>query len=469
MTDDFWSTRTVLAHIRDLARARMVGPYAVLAYAIADALSTVPPYIKTPPIVGGPGSLNMCIAIVGASGAGKGTAAAAARDGVVCSYPVGPIPRVPIGSGEGIARTYRPAGTSTDPDSPNHVTSAIFTAEEIDTWAAIASRSGSTLSAEVRKMYSGEQLGFGNAGKDTRNIVQAHSYRALTVVGVQPDRSGPILTAADGGLPQRFWWVPASDPDAPDESPQDPDQHLVGSAEWHSEVSSGNLPSGILEIPEAARSTIIHARRAVLREESGADPLAAHALLTRLKVAAGLMALDGHGAISDADWTLAGHLMEISDQTRQRCQRALAETSRRTNTARALATAERDEIVSDRKLQRARGAILRRLGVHRQQTKNQLRMGLKADVRDYLDPAISDLLDTGQIIVSAGKFSLPEGHMSQGHVPRKSRSTSNDAVCPSGTYVPSPRDLADRRRSRQRQRTRGANRIAQQTDDEASA
>lgn len=468
MTDDFWSTRPVLAHIRDLARARMVGPYAVLAYAIADAVSTVPPYIKTPPIVGGPGSLNMCIAIVGASGAGKGTAAAAARDGVVCSYPVGPIPRVPIGSGEGIARTYRPAGTGPD-DGPNHVTSAIFTAEEIDTWAAIASRSGSTLSAEVRKMYSGEQLGFGNAGKDTRNIVQAHSYRALTVVGVQPDRSGPILTAADGGLPQRFWWVPASDPDAPDESPQDPDQHLVGSAEWHSEVSSGNLPSGILEIPEAARSTIIHARRAVLREEPGADPLAAHALLTRLKVAAGLMALDGRGAISDDDWTLAGHLMEISDQTRQRCQRALAETSRRANTARALATAERDEIVSDRKLQRARTTVLRKIDARGQLTKNQLRMAMKADIRDYLDTAISDLLDAREITVSPGTSGTRKVHMYHRYMDGKQQSSCDDASCTESTYVPTPLELARGRPARQRQRTRGANRTTQQTNDEASA
>lgn len=466
MTEEFWTSRPVLQHIRTLAQARMVGPKAVLAYALAEALATIPTYITLPPTVGGRGSLNACMAIVGPSGAGKGTAAVAARDGVVCDYPVGPVARVPLGTGEGIARTYRPVGTK--PDDPSPTNSAIFTGEEIDTWAAIASRSGSTLSAEVRKMYSGEQLGFGNAGRDTRVIVPAHSYRAVVIVGVQPERSGPILDAADGGLTQRFFWVPASDPDAPEVPPEAPEPFLVPSAEWHSEVSSGNMPDGVLPIPDVATEAIVRARRAVLREEPDADPLAAHALLTRLKVAAGLMALNGNCAISEDDWTLAGHLMEISDHTRQRCQRALAETSRRANTARALATAEREEIASERKLQRTRGAILRRLGVHQQQTKNQLRMGLKADVRDYLDPAISDLLDTGKIIVSAGKFSLPEGHMSQGHVPPKPPLTSNDAVCPSGTYVPSPADMARQRRVRERQRTRGKHRTAQQTN-EASA
>ena len=79
-------------------------------------------------------------------------------------------------------------------------TSAIFTAEEVDTWSAIASRTGSTLSAEVRKLYSGEQLGFGNAGKDTRVIVKPHSYRAIVVVGVQPERSGT-------NHHRRGWWA----------------------------------------------------------------------------------------------------------------------------------------------------------------------------------------------------------------------------------------------------------------------
>lgn len=461
---DLWASRPVLQHIQTLARARMVGPYAVLAYAVAEAVATIPPYITLEPVIGGRGSLNMCIAITGRSGAGKGTAAAAARDGVICSYPVGPVARVPIGSGEGIARTYRPQGTPAE--GPNQVTAAIFSAEEIDTWAAIASRSGSTLSAEVRKMFSGEQLGFGNAGKDTRNVVEAHTYRALVVVGVQPEQSGPILDAADGGLPQRFWWVPASDPDAPDDPPPAPQPYLVPSAEWHLEVSSGNLPNGHLEIPDEARTVIVRARQAVLREEPDADPLAAHALLTRLKIAAGLMALDGRAWITVEDWHLAGELMEVSDSTRDRCRRALTDRSRRANTARALATVERDEIISERKAQRARDTILRKIDARGQQSKNQLRMAMKADLRDYLETALSDLTEQGQIDVSPVDCNGRTVHMYHRYIHQKPTSNSDDDPCTESTYVPLPSAMPSRRTGRQksdRRRTRGKFRANQQT------
>lgn len=467
MIENFWESRDVLRHVRDVARSRMVGPYAVLAYSVAEALACVPPYIALPPIVGGAGSLNMCVGVVGGSGAGKGTAAAATRDGLACSYPYGPVARVPLGSGEGMPRTYRPAGTP--PEAENPVTAAIFTAEEIDTWAALATRTGSTISAEVRKMYSGEQLGFGNAGKDTRNIVKAHSYRGVVIVGVQPERSGPILDAADGGLPQRFWWVPASDPDAPDAAPESPGQFLVTSPKWHEEVSSGKLPDGHLAIPDSAREVIIAARLAVLREESNADPLAGHALQTRLKIAAGLMALDGRSAVDETDWTLAGHLMDVSDQTRLRCQRALAETSRRVNTARALATAERDEIVSDRKLQRARTTVLRKIDARGQLTKNQLRMAMKADIRDYLDTAISDLLDAQEITVSPGTSGTHKVHVYHRYIHEKLALNSDDGACTESTYVPTPLEIARNRRPTGRKRTRGANRLTQQTSGEATA
>jgi hypothetical protein len=440
-TDAFWSSRPVLQHVLTLARARRVGPWAVLANAVASAVATIPPRVTLPPIVGGRGSLNMCVAVTGPSGAGKGTAAAAAREGF--HYTDAGVLSVPIGTGEGIARTYRPAGTPDDADNP--ITSATFTAEEIDTWAALSGRTGSTLSAEVRKLYSGEQLGFGNAGKDTRNIVAAHTYRASVIVGVQPERSGPLLHAADGGLPQRFWWVPTGDPDAPDEPPDDPKPWQVTRPAWDRHLSAvGGTAHRHQElvVPDAARDRIIRARQAVLREEPGADPLAAHSLLTRLKIAAGLMALDGRTVVNDEDWKLAGYIMDVSDWTRERCRRALDDVHRRTNTARALATAEREEIISDRKLQRCKDGIIRALSgqpADRLTPHNQLRRSLKSDLRDYFDAATTELIAEGRI--TAGR--TPKGI----------------------GYAGPP---VDHMRPRTRQRTRGNNRTAQQTDEHAS-
>ncbi len=292
MTDVFWSARPILGHALNVARARGVGPWALLGAALGRAVATIPPDIVLPGIVGSRMSLNLFVALVGPSGGGKGAAEAAATDAFRFAAD---IDTVPLGSGEGVARTFRPVGTK--PEDPNPVTAAIFTAPEIDTLAAIASRQGSSLSAELRKMYSGEQLGFGNAGKDTRVIVPAGSYRACLSIGVQPLRSQALLAAADRGLPQRFLWLPTSDPDAPDEPPIDPGRWKVSRPSWLRAI-------GIhvdLIVPEVASKAIRTHRLAVLREDPGVDPLDGHSLLTRLKVAAALMALDGRTVISAAD------------------------------------------------------------------------------------------------------------------------------------------------------------------------
>src|SRR5699024_6727136 len=81
---------------------------------------------------------------------------------------------------------------------------------------------GSTLMPQLRQLYSGETIGFSNAGKDTRVTVPRHTYRAGLIVGVQPLKAGALLDDADGGTPQRFIWAPVGDPAAPDTPPVDP-------------------------------------------------------------------------------------------------------------------------------------------------------------------------------------------------------------------------------------------------------
>lgn len=385
MTEAFWAARPALQHVLTLARARGVGPWATLGAVLARAVATVPPEICLPGIVGSRMSLNLFIALVGPSGGGKGAAEATALDGFSLPY----VEIVPLGSGEGINRTFRPVGTK--PDEPNPVTAAIFSAAEIDTVAAVASRQGSTLSSELRKVYSGEQLGFANASKDTRSIVAAGSYRACLTIGVQPLRSHTLLGASDGGLPQRFVWLPTSDPDAPDQPPADPGKWKVSRPSWLRAVGS----TVDLIVPEAASKAIRAHRLAVLREDPHVDPLDGHALLTRLKVASALMALDGRTVVSTEDWSLAGYVMDVSNYTRERCQRALTEQSRSANTARALATADREEIISDRRHQRCKESILRwvaKLTEGNTISRQQLTRNIKSDIRDCFDAAIGELI-----------------------------------------------------------------------------
>jgi len=70
----FWSSRPVLEHILTLARARRVGPWAVLGAAMTHAVASIPAHVAIPAMVGGRMSLNMFVALVGPSGAGKGGA-----------------------------------------------------------------------------------------------------------------------------------------------------------------------------------------------------------------------------------------------------------------------------------------------------------------------------------------------------------------------------------------------------------
>lgn len=429
LTDTFWNSRPALQHVLQSARAAGAGPWSVLGSVAARAIATIPPEIVLPPTIGGRMSLNIFIAHVGPSGGGKGIAEAVANE----TFHFGKdIEEVPLGSGEGVARTFRPVGTK--PDDPNALDTALFTAAEIDTVTALASRAGSTLSAELRKMYSGEKIGFGNAGKDTRVVVAAHTYRACLTVGVQPLRSKALLDAADGGLPQRFVWLPTSDPDAPDDPPAFPGRLNIKPPHWLRPV--GKVFD--LHIPAVAKDAIRGHRLAVLREDPEVNPLDGHALLTRLKMAVGLMALDGRSVVSDEDWTLAGYVMAVSDRTRERCQRVLAEQSQRTNTARALASAERDEIVADRKMQRARETILRKIDARGQLTKNQLRQAMKADIRDHLDPALCELLDAQEIAISPGRRGTNKVHVYHRYTSAKQRSNSDDGTCTKSTRVPGP-------------------------------
>jgi hypothetical protein len=450
----FWQSRPVLEHVLAVARARAVGPWALLGAVLARAIATIPPDIALPGIVGGRMSLNLFVALVGPSGGGKGAAEAVAIDAFRFATS---IETVPLGSGEGIARTFRPVGTK--PEEPNATSAAIFTAPEIDTLMAISSRQGSSLSAELRKMYSGEQLGFGNAGKETRVIVPTGSYRACLLIGVQPLRSHTLLNASDGGLPQRFTWLPTSDPDAPDARLEDPGLWTVSRPSWL-------RPAGVtfeLNVPEAAVNAIRAHRRAVLREDRGVDPLDGHALLTRVKVAVGLMALDGRAVISTADWGLAGFVMDVSNYTRERCQRTLAEQSRKVNTARALATADREEIISERKLQRCKDGIVRatsRLPDGSLIPHNQLRRSLKSDVRDYFDAATGELIDEGRIYAERTPKGI--GYAS----PRVERMSTTSDLRKSGVDA---RSTVDHVNNRNRRRTRGKNRSLQRAPGEASA
>ncbi|MBH0121592.1 hypothetical protein I0Q12_19575 [Rhodococcus sp. CX] len=394
----FWNRREVLAHILEFARARRAGPWAVLAVVLARAVASVEPNVMLPPIIGGPVSLNLFAALVGPSGGGKGAAEGAARNAVRFADHTGTdndAETFTLGSGEGLARTYRPNGNGSDAtneDRSQWRSRALFTVAEVDTLAALGSRTGATLLPELRKLYSGETIGFQNASKVTRCVIPAHEYRACLIVGVQPAKAAPLIHDADGGTPQRFVWLPVDDPDAPDTAPTEPPTLDVKAPKWGSEPVH-------LEVPDVARNSIDAHRLAVLRGEP-VDPLDGHRMLSRLKVAAALSILDGRSIVNAEDWDLAGVIMAKSDRTRAGIEHTLTEHTRRSNRARAEMDGERAVIVDDVKAAgeyaRVRKQVLARLGRRPEGVpRGELGRAIKAELRVHVDDVLDDLVSEG--------------------------------------------------------------------------
>lgn len=380
-----WDARPVLTHIQQFARSRRVAPLAMLGAVLLRAVASVDPKVVLPPTIGGVASLNLFVAFVGTSGLGKGATESAGREAT--NLPL--IPEFPIGSGEGVARTF-----ATNSDGHQEIRSAIFTASEVDGLAALGTRQGATIMAVLRQLYSGEAIGSANAQKHTRLIVDAHTYRAVLSVGVQPERAAPLLSDT-AGTAQRFIWLPVHDPDMPDDRPGAPQQ-------WHVPrrlVSTSHQT--VLTLPTIATAAMETHHIAKMRGDADVDPLDGHALLTRAKVAAAFMILDGrHGAVSEEDWTLAGHIMATSNRTRARVEAACRDVRKRMNKARALETAERDELIADRQLQRARDAVVRWLGRDHdtELSSSDLRRRARSDWRDQVAPAIAELVDEGVVV-----------------------------------------------------------------------
>jgi hypothetical protein len=295
------SARPVLAHIRDYAQARRVGPWAVLGNILVRTVAAVPPRAVLPPLTGGCASLNLFVGIVGNPGDGKGAAERTAEETVDLGY----LTVAGVGSGEGLAHLFMRRERKSG-DLVQHSTAAILSVPEIDTLTALTTgRSGTTLLAELRKAWSGEALGFAYADPDKRLRVEPHTYRLCVVAGIQPGRAGPLLDAADAGAPQRFLWLPATDHQAPDNPPDPPDNRW----EWRQPVQPGSGRS-VLDVPDSARIAVDTHRLDQLRQ-TGDNTLNGHSLLCRLKTSAALALLDSRTKITDEDWMLAGVVMAV--------------------------------------------------------------------------------------------------------------------------------------------------------------
>lgn len=404
---DFWKARPALAHIHDFARARRAGPWAVLGSVLARVVAATPPQVQLPPTIGSYASINLFVGLIGKSGRGKDIARRVAADAIDLGETT--FMTAPLGSGEGLSHMYMrsPGRGSTQPEQYN--TSALVIVGEIDTFSALATRNSTTLPSQLRQAAMGEQLGFFYVDTTKRMLVPEHAYRMALIAGIQPERAGILLNDADGGTPQRFIWLPAGDPQAPDEPPPEPAPLAWVRPNWVlAPRAAGTVVRVEVGLPTVAREAIVAARLANLREQL--DALDSHALLTRTKVATALTILDGRYVVDDEDWSLSGTIMAVSDAHRAACQRAMKTVQEKQNVAQAHSEAERVIIVADRvgedRLRRVVRTLRRRLERVGPETPGRLKNALASQDREFFDTAIEAMINEGNVALRDGRYVL---------------------------------------------------------------
>jgi hypothetical protein len=254
---DFWNARGVLQHIHRFARARRVGPWALFGILLVRTAANIPGNVVLPPVVGGYASLNLFVALVSASGGGKGSAENAASD----AMDLEPVPTYGPGSGEGIAHLFATYNKNTG-KIEQHTPSVILSAAEVNTLAALKSRQASTLLPELRKAWTGEPLGFGYVDNTKRLNLGRHRYRLGLVVGVQPEEASALIDDAGAGTPQRLSWMPADDIEAPDVAPPQPKPwhwHNPWEAGWRAGCSGNKIWKRSKSAKQHAMTSIGHA------------------------------------------------------------------------------------------------------------------------------------------------------------------------------------------------------------------
>jgi hypothetical protein len=401
----FWSQTDELAHVHRFARSRGASPYAVLGCVLRNVIARMEPHVVLPATVGGQVSINLFTVPVGVSGAGKDIANAAGHDAFRFVRTIGNFEvdvqdaaHINPGSGEGLARAF--AGSKdTDP-----VTRAHLQVPDVATLEALAGRKGQTLVSQLLAAWMGQPIGFNNAQKDTTTAIGAHSYRLCLSVGVQPENAGFFLSREKDGFPQRFLWLPTNDRYAP-EPEINPAPVAPMTVELPDLSTDGDIRF-VLVIPTDVADEIRYHRWQVLTGVEDVDPLDSHVKLTQLKTSAAIAILHGATKVTDDSWKIADQLIDVSTQVREGLRAAVADKSRRENTARAHDQADREAIIearlTDDRQQRVAKAITNKLKRVGRAKRIDLRRACDISIRGDFDPVFDMFVDKGFIVCCEG-------------------------------------------------------------------
>jgi hypothetical protein len=335
----------VFRHIRQAAHSRGLRAPMVLQNVMARILLEVPPGWVLPPVVGAKASLNLFFASVGVSSAGKSTSTELAGEllGLVGMEQDRQI--LPVGTGEGMADAFLDYDNKIDgmPQLlPNPA--RMFTADEVETLNQLVDRNGSTLSSLLKTAGTGGTLGQANAKAGGRNrIVPRGQYRMTMVVNVQPSMAAPLLDGEKSGLPQRFLWMSAEDPEAPRSATEDFPEY-PGPLDW--EMPGDGSPERVISYSNEIRLQVIQAH---LDEQHRTDggKMEGHLNLTRLKVAEIFAILHGETDITEQWWELAGRFVKESVKAIEMCKEAVLTEAVEENVRRAQAAGHAQVITTE--------------------------------------------------------------------------------------------------------------------------
>jgi len=417
LPDEFWTARPVLEHIRTAARSRMVGPDALFAATLARVCAAVDYRIGLPGIVGSRASLNLIVAVVGASGAGKGAALGTSDDLLRVEQPTTDyrVGEVPAGSGEGMVHAF--FELVQDPDDKRRkiprrrYEGVLVRVDEGQVLTALAQRSGQTTMETLRQGFSGERLGGSYASSDKRLTLDGHGYRLSLLIGVQPEHARMILDDSAGGTPQRFLWFDALDPDAPE--PGDlPD--WPGPIDWQPPCWWGDTPviggeqHSDLDVHPDVRHAIQADRHRRLRGNTNPGRYDGQRTLIREKIAALLGILDGRRSITPDDWTLAGIVSDTSDAERDSMWSAInadqaskdaAWNLRHAARAAAEESARLTVTTNVARIARGIGRRIAKLDPNDTISRGQLRKALASDDRQWFEEAASHAEGQGWLTI----------------------------------------------------------------------
>jgi hypothetical protein len=207
-------------------------------------------------------------------------------------------------------------------------------------------------------------------------------------------------------LPQRFLWLPTTDPFAPPPTSEPPQAMPPARVALPVFTPIMEGEPYLIREPDDVIRVIREHRHQVNIGSDEVDPLDGHLMLTRLKVSFGLALLEGRQNISDDDWRIAGQLIAVSDQVRSRMRDMVTEGRKRLNSARAHEMADRQVLVDDRlteeRQRRVSKAILAKLDRVGQATRRELKKAVTLKIRADFDPVLEILLDNGALVRCEG-------------------------------------------------------------------